>query len=149
MAKAKAVDHDKLTLDLIEKVKTKRAEIAKIEKPNYKTNCSFSFSEGGGNSTNLHVESNIGKLISIAAHLTNQKNAYQSAAEVLEIESPPDFKWGGYLYQDWIDDLKLRVKKVQISKRKEELETFESRLNAIISPELKRQMELEELSKSI
>ena len=55
-------------------------------------------------------------------------------------------EWNGFSVNDWIDDIKTRINKVQIASKKVKLEHLESRLNAIISPELRAEMELEAIS---
>ena len=51
---AKKKESDQKTLDLIKEVKNRKAEIARLTKPNWKTNCSFSYVEGNmNNSVNI------------------------------------------------------------------------------------------------
>ena len=57
------------------------------------------------------------------------------------------FKWLGFTFDQWKADIKTRIDKIQISKKKKELEELEVRLDKLISPELKQQMELEEITK--
>ena len=136
---------DKKTLELIAQVKAKKQAIAKAEKPAYKTNCSFSYIEGNrGSATNIHVETDIKKLILMAAFLTERNGSYQNVAlKVLGVEKPPEFTWDGYTVDEWVGDIKQRIAKIQISSEKKKLEALEARLNSIVSPELKAQMELE------
>jgi len=68
---------------------------------------------------------------------------------VLGVESPEKFTWGGYPVADWIDDIKLRIAKIRIETKKKRLELLESRLAAVISPELKAQMELEAIEQEL
>jgi hypothetical protein len=60
MAKAKKTDTDQVTLDLLGKVRALKAEIARSERPQWKTNCTFSYDEGkAGTAVNLQVEANV------------------------------------------------------------------------------------------
>jgi len=144
---------DKKTLELIAQVKAKRAAIAKAEKPAYKTNCSFSYIEGNrGSATNIHVETDVKKLILMAAFLAERQGSYRNAAlKLLGVENPPEFTWDGFTADEWIGDIKMRVMKIQISTEKKKLEALEDRLNKIISPEKRAELELaaieEELGK--
>ncbi len=146
MAKANT---DKQTLDLIELVKKQKAEIAKAERPSWKTNRSFSYVEGSSQVVNLAVESSVKNLISIAAFLMNKEIDYAAAATVLGVEKPEPFTWGGYPVSEWMDDIKLRIAKIQIESKKKRLELLESRLNAVISPELKAKMELDAIASEL
>ncbi len=141
---------DKKTLELIEQVKRDRAEIAKLDKPSYKTNCSFTYIEGNrGSATNIHVETDVKKLILMAAFLTEKENSYKGAAKLLGVEKIPDFTWDGYTVAEWLQDLKTRISKVQISSKKAKLEALEARLKKIISPELQAELELADIEKEL
>jgi len=136
---------DKKTLELIEEVNRRKAEISRLERPNWATNCSFSFSAGNsGGVTNIHVCSSVTTLIDIAAFLRERKRAYEEAASALEVEAPP-FVWDGFSVEDWLADIKTRIDKIQIAAKKKKLETLETRLNSIISPELRRELELQRI----
>lgn len=138
---------DQKILDLITEVKRQKEEIARAEKPNWKTGCLFYYVEGrAGDSVNLHVEADVRKLIHIAAFLQDRSEGYTRAAETLGVESPPAFEWSGSNLVDWLDDLRSRIGKIQIGAKKKKLETLESRLNAIVSPELRRKLELDAIA---
>lgn len=136
---------DKKTLELIAQVKAKKASIAKAEKPSYETNMSFSYIEGNKSSAvNLHVESDVKKLICIGAFLAERSANYlMIASKVFGLESPPEFTWDGFTVDQWLNDLKLKITKIQIVTEKEKLEALEKRLNKIISPEKRAEIELE------
>jgi hypothetical protein len=137
---------DQKTLDLIKEVKARKAEISRAEKPNWKTNCSFSWVEGSSGAINIHVQTDIRLLISMAAHLHSKANGYLEMACILGVENQPPFTWNGYPTSEWIDDIKARIDKVQIATKKAKLEALESRLNMVISPELRAEMELEAIA---
>jgi hypothetical protein len=139
---------DQKTLDLIKEVARRKKEIAQTEKYHYVTNCSFSYIEGSAtNVVNLHVEKDIKKLISITAFLVERKKSYIDAwLNVLRLVGAPDFTWEGFTVEDWISDIKARIAKVQISSKKKSLDKLESRLNAIISPELRAELELQAIA---
>lgn len=134
---------DQKTLDLIKEVKRQKEEISQAERPNWITNCSFSHTEGKQNDQiNLHVEANVKTLIMIVAFLKDRERSYNEAAAELGVEAPA-FSWSGFSVADWISDIKSRINKIQIASKRKKLETLEARLNAIISPELRTEMELE------
>ena len=136
---------DDKTLQLIQQVKQQKAEIAAAERPNWITNCSFSYGENGSSPINLHVESNIRTLVRIAAHLLAQEREYKAAADQLGVDAP-EFAWNGYAVKDWLADIRCRINKVQIAVKRQRLETLETRLNLIVSPELRAKMELESIA---
>lgn len=141
---------DKKTLELIAQVKQQKAEIAKAEKPAYKTNCTFSYIEGKmSDAVNIHVESNVKNLICIAAFLQEREKSYVEAAKVLGVETPPEFNWNGSTVKEWIDDIKMRISKIQIGAKRKKLEALEERLNKIISPELRAELELEAIASEL
>lgn len=139
MAKTKT---DAKTLELIQQVKRQKEEIARAERPNWTTNCSFSYTENSANAINIHVEANIRNLVCIASFLVDKEKNYKETAKLLGVEAP-DFTWQGFSVKDWLEDIKMRINKVQIASKKKKLELLETRLNAIISPELRAEMELE------
>lgn len=139
---------DQKTLELIREVAKQKEEISKAERPSWTTNCSFSYTERPSDAVNIHVESNIRNLVCIAAFLKEKEKSYREAAEALGVEAPA-FTWSGYAVSDWLSDLKLRINKIQIASKKKKLETLETRLNAIISPELRAQMELEAIASEL
>lgn len=140
---------DNKTLKLIQEVNRQKKEIESAERPQYVTNCNFSATENGANITNIHVESNVAALVRIAAFLLIQQEFYARAATALGVESPPDFKWQGFTVGEWLKDIRSRLSKVQIAAKRKKFETLESRLNSIISPELRAQMELEAIAKEL
>lgn len=133
---------DDKTLAIIREINKQKAEISKIEKPSWKTNCSFSYTEGG-TPFNLNVVADVSKLVSMAAFLINSENAYEEAKSRLDVSDAPAFSWLGFSIQDWLADIKARIDKVQIVSKKKKLEALEARASAIISPEKRAELELE------
>lgn len=150
MARPKNLDTDQKTLGLIDLIKQKKLEIAKSEKPSYKTNCSFVYIEGRLNdSINIHAEFDVRKLICMVAFIQEKEASYANAARTLKIDSPPPFTWNGYSANEWIEDLTMRIKKIQVGTERTKLEALLERLNKIISPELKAQLELEAIESEL
>lgn len=135
---------DERTIQLIKEVAKQKAEIAKAEKPNWRTNCSYQVAPGS--SVNLHVESNLRVLIGICGAVMAGEAEYDKAAESLGLTDYPPFDWGGYSASDWIVDVRSRINKIQIGSKRKKLEDLEARLNKIISPELRAEIELEAIS---
>lgn len=139
---------DDRTLNLIKEVAKQKEEISKAERPNWITNCSFKFIEGG-QAINLHVESDLRVLISICADLQGREEAYEKAVELLGLSDAPPYVIGGFSTDAWIADIKSRINKIQIATKRKKLEALEARLNSIISPELRAEIELEAITAAL
>lgn len=141
---------DTKTKQLFEIVEQKKKEIARAEKPNWETNLAFNYSRDSGNTSqrvNIQIVSDVSELVYILSFLDREKAAWDKAAAELAVKTK--FSWHGYTYDQWKADLVARADKIRISEKRKELANLESRLNAILSPELKAQLELEAISKEL
>ena len=99
---------------------------------------------------NLHVIRDVTQLAKIAGHLESVQHHTLHAMETLELTRPyPEVTWQGYPVASWLTDLKTRVGVLELEQKRNKLESLEKRLDAILSPELKRQMELESIMKEL
>lgn len=137
---------DKKISELFEVVKKQKAEVEaaeKASKQSWKTNCSivvpFSSSE---QPVNLQT-ANQDKVKSVVMALLKHKEYSAEAESVLGIDSSS--KYNGFEYEDWIEDCKKRISVLNIKTKKDKLQELEKRLNGIVSPEQKRQMELDSI----
>jgi transposase len=78
------------------------------------------------------------------AFLLDRKNKSEDASKELGVDY--NFTWLGFTLDEWKNDFQTRVNQISIQEKRKELAEIEARLNAIISPELKAQMELEAIS---
>lgn len=138
---------DKQVQDLFKIVQTKKAEIAKAEKPNWLTNCSFGYNKDSSSRSNIQVVADVEELVHILGFLIEKERAFEAAATALGANV--EFKWMGFTLAEWQADIQTRINKIQITKKKKELEALETRLDKLISPELKAQMELDEITKML
>jgi hypothetical protein len=74
----------------------------------------------------------------------DRKDKSESAAKELGVVY--NFTWLGFSVDEWKEDFQTRVNQISVQEKRKELAELESRLNAIISPELKAQMELEAIA---
>jgi len=139
-----AQETDKQVLDLVNLAKKKKAEISKAEKPDWKTNCSFGYVAESSQRMNIQTIADVDALVAILGFLLVQQSGYVEAAEALGVNS--EFKWLGFPVFDWQTDIQTRINKIQINKKKIELDVLEQRLNKLISPELRTKLELEEIT---
>ena len=58
-------------------------------------------------------------------------------------------KYDNFTYDDWIADCKKRLSVLGLRTKKDNLAQLEKRLDAIVSPEQRRQMELDAISKML
>lgn len=140
---------DEQTLELIKEIQKRKQEIARAEKPRWQTNCSFSYDRNCLNKAiNIQVESNVEHLVLIAAFIREKNRIYKETALDLNIEAPP-FTWHGYTSKEWIHDICNRINKIQITTKKNKLAELEKRANAIMSPELKTELELQAIKSEL
>lgn len=141
---------DKRTLELLSKIQQQKAEIAEVEKPAYKTNNSLPLTQfGKADGINLHTLNTVGPLIQLAGGMLQKADSYAAAVDKLGIENPPPFMWAGFSLNDWLHDLRLHISRIRIKETRAQLEQYETRLNAIVSPELRRELELKAISKGL
>jgi hypothetical protein len=140
-------ENDKLVQELLEVVQKKKAEISKAEKPNWLTNCAFRYSKDTPITTNIQVCSDVEELINILGFLIEKETNFNKAQEILGTSYT--FNWFGYTIDEWTNDIRTRIHKIQINVKKKELEQLESRLEKLISSKLKTQMELADIKKSL
>jgi len=137
-------EQDKQIQDLFKVVQAKKAEIAKAEKPNWETNTSFGYDPESSSRQNLQVLTKVEDLVRIMAFIIEKEEFHEKANYALG--TTVKFNWMGFTVAEWMADIKTRISKIEITKKKSELEKLETRLNAIISPEMRRKMELDEIT---
>ena len=140
-----STEKDKLVLELFQVAQTKKAEIAKAEKPKWETNCAFRYNKDSSTSTNLQVCSDVEELVHILAFLCDRKNGFDEAQKITG--TTLKFKWIGFSFEEWVSDIKTRIDKIQISNKKKDLEVIEARLDKLVSKELRDKWELDKLTK--
>jgi hypothetical protein len=84
------------------------------------------------------------KIVDMYACLIDRKEKSEKSAQELGVDYK--FSWFGFTIDEWKSDFQTRVDQISIQEKRKELAEIEARLNAIISPELKAQMELEAIS---
>lgn len=149
--KKKESPDDKIT-QLLDLVEQQKADIAEAERPVFRTNRTFSFVDGDlSKSVNLAVVSDVGQLLKMAAHVSASAYAYKLVVGMIlgEEETPPKFTWNGFSDADWLHDIKLRVSQIRLKAQREKLQVMEERLDKIISPERRRELELAAIEREL
>ncbi len=139
--------NDDIVEQLLEKVEAKKKEIKKIERPIWKTSCVFGKDPDSPQTTNIQVVKNVDVLVDITAWVLSYELNWGRACVSLEVSRECKIK--GYTCEDWLDDLKTRVNQIQINTKKEELKKLEDRLNTLVSPEKRREIELAAIAKEL
>lgn len=86
-------------------------------------------------------------LINLVSRLLQTKDYRAKAAELLGVDY--DGKIKGYTVEQWVADCKKRIAKIGLTKKQADLAKLEERLNGIVSPEQRRAMELEAITKEL
>lgn len=144
---------DDAVLDLLRKVQQKKDEIAKASrKPAWKTNCSIGFTNGFdaenksdkiADRVNIVTVTDINRLAHIYMFVVQKEEALQRASVDLGVNL--DMVYQGYPFDAWKDDLKARAGQLGIEQKKRELDELDSRVNKLVSPDQRREMELKAL----
>ena len=143
-----STEKDKIIEELFGVVQAKREEIKKIEKPEWKTNCSFvSPLNPTSNPRNIRTIVDISDISAKVAELLLLADYNKRADEILEVES--DNTWMGFTIDDWISDFKTRVSVLQLTKKKKDLDSLEKRLDKLVSKEKREEMELLAIKKEL
>lgn len=135
-------DKVKLLFDTVQK---KKLVIEQAEKPCWETGCMFGFSANSAHDrSDIRTITDLRKIVDMYAFLIDRKEKSEKSAKELSV--PYEFTWLGFKIDEWKDDFQTRVNQISLKEKVKELAEIESRLNAIISPELRAKMELEAIS---
>ena len=142
---------DQIVLTLLKKVEEKKQQIGSAERPSWETNCSFGYDPTNSNvRINIQVVRDLEDLVSIHSFLSCKEDYYGLSLAALGLtnkEAP--FKWLGFTLEQWSNDIRTRINGLRIKTKKDELNVLEARVNALVSPEQRRAIELEKLVKEI
>lgn len=140
--------NDKLVMELFERVKAKKAEIEKVQRPAWETSCTIGYNpESVADRVNIQTVSDIKKLVDLTSFIIMKDRDWKEAAKVLGVSTP--FSWMGYSKDAWISDFKSRAALIEINKKKKELGDLEEKLNKLVTVEQRREMELAEIAKAL
>ena len=136
---------DEKVRELFDLVQEKKLAIEKAERPCWKTSGNFGYSANSAHDrTTIATVTDVRKIVEMYAFIMDRKDKSESAAKDLGVEY--NFTWLGFTVDEWKEDFQTRVNQISVQEKRKELAELESRLNTIISPELKSQMELEAIA---
>lgn len=128
---------------LIDSVNKKKEEIKNISAYSYKTNCAYI---EDGKTINLQVLD----INAIAMKLAFLRRCSEDLAQIEKELGIKILKQiGNYSIADWDSDMCYIIKKKGLEQKRKELSDLENKLNKLVSPELRRQMELEAIEKEL
>ena len=135
---------------LISEVQKRKSEIGKIEGQTFKTNCQYQcIMNSKDNSTilNIQVISKVTQLIHILSDLNMRKKSWEAICFLDGLNYK--FEWQGYSYDDWANDIKNIISKLSLASKINDLKTLEDRLDKLVSPELRAQIEIGLIEKEL
>lgn len=140
---------DELVLQLFNTVKQKQKEIAASERPQWETTCTIGTSETDvKDRVNIQTATDTGRLLDIATFLLIKQDYFTKAEEAIGVKGSK-LKWMGYTVDQWLKDLRTRVAQIAVTDKRAELKTLEARLDALITTEQRRELELAAIQKEL
>lgn len=137
---------DQQVLDLIERVKSQKKELDSIKRPLWKTSCSLLLPHAD-NRINIQICKDLVTLASARKILLDHLQAMEHASSVWGIDV--DTNWQKYSISAWVSDIDLRVKVLAVKSKQDKFDTLSARLDALLTPEQKREIELELIAKDL
>jgi len=129
--------NDKKIMELRDQIAEKKSKLGEIKKFIPKTSCVLNMNN---NNYNIHTL-NKDKCIELMVNI----NIYLMSANDLEIED--DYILSGYKAEDWIYDLKEKLKDIKKKEEEKKLKLMENKLTKLLSEEKQTELEIEELAK--
>lgn len=143
-------DTDAIILQLLKKIEDKKQQIGEAERPKWETTCVFRFNPAANDSINIQVVREIQTLVEIYAFLMVKEHSFEDAKGFLGLDEKEVVgTWQGFAFNQWYKDIETRANILRIKVKQEELAKLESRVNALVSPEQRRAIELAKLMKEI
>jgi hypothetical protein len=140
---------DELIKKLQDLASQKEKEIGRITNYSIKTNLTFPLSNRGSinDTLNINTLNTVENFICIMSILIRERDVHKKACEELGVTST--FYWGGYVYEDWLHDVKNRLANLDLRKKRKELKELQEQLDELMSPEMKRERKLEEIQQKL
>jgi len=139
------MSNDKLALDLLKTIQAQKAEISSIQRANWQTSCSYKIN---GHTVNLQVVTDVSKLVRVAADVIFAKEFHHKSCRELGLDIT-DTIIDGYSADQWLEDCKTRLARLQLSQKKARLQQMEDKVNTLISPEKRAALELQAIAKEL
>lgn len=145
MAKTAPKSTDEAVMELLRTVDKKKKEIQALKKkPIWYTNCTFGYSaESSHDRVNIQTRRDLETLVGFYAFLLERETYLAAAAEELGVKV--EFTHLNYPISEWKADLKTRIGQLSIEEKQKEIDELDKRVNKLVSPDQRREMELKAL----
>lgn len=134
--------------ELFSVLKNQRAEVEKTEKEtkkSWKTTCTIRVAS---RSEQINLQTaNEATIQQVLADLLIHRDYSAKAAHLLGLDGNEEY--AGFKYDDWLEDCQKRIAVLKIKEKKAKLDIIEKRIDGIVSPEKRREMEFENLRKDL
>jgi hypothetical protein len=140
-------DTDKIVLELLQRVKQKQKEIADSERPHWETSCSVGMTDNVNDKVNIQTVTDLNKLVSLYAFLSEKEKSLVAAKRELGVDVK--LSWQGHSFADWKKDFKARIEQIGLNRKRADLRDLEARVEKLVTPEQRRQIELEAIQKEL
>ena len=136
---------DQKIKELFDTVQEKKLAIEKAERPCWLTGGNFGYSANSAHDrTDVKTVTDVRKIVDMLAFLIDRKEKSEKAATELGVEY--NFKWLGFTLDEWKNDFQTRVNQISILELRKKLSEMESRLNLVLTPALKAEMEVDSIT---
>lgn len=142
------MDIDTTIRTLFDKLNARKTRINELKTQiakSWKTTCTLRLI-GATTPTNVQTAS-VETVEECAQHLCMIESARRAAAARLDL--PVKMVVQGFTIDDWFDDLQKRLAVISIREEEKQLDQLEQRLNQVLSPEERRRLEVELLSREL
>ena len=113
----------------------RKEALKQIENVSFKTNGEFRWNPQYTANAPIQIQktTDLGLLISIYSYIKKASDAYENAAEELNLSNYPAFTWLNFTWDAWKHDLKLRVALIQKETTSRELTKQINQLEGFLS----------------
>lgn len=143
------MDIDQTIRDLFRKLETRKAKISEHKaqmQGSWKTTGAWRRLGTSTSTTNIQT-ANFESIVDIAMEVVMLDNARKEVEQRLGVQTQNTIQ--GYSVDVWFADFSKRLATIQVRDEEAELAKLEARLNQVLSPEDRRRIEVELLSKEI
>ena len=135
--------------DLIKQIEVRRAQLEIDDVASKKPRKTFGQMPWPTSAEYVNINNiNANGVIILLGDMLAWRRSYAEALTLLGL-STDEIKWGDYLFDDWIEDLKTRYAQATLASQLSELNAIERKLAALISPEQKRRNEINAIADSL
>ena len=139
---------DEKVKELFQIVQSKKLAVEKAERPCWLTAGTFGYSANSAHDrTDFRTVTDVRKIVDMLAFLIDRKEKSEKAAQELGVDH--NFTWLGFTVDEWKSDFQTRVNQISIQEKRRELAEMESRLNLVLTPELKAEMEVDAITEQL